>query len=251
MSPLPVDVLDAAWRHELASPHLRRRFAAWQETEPALCAFRDLAALLRFLRRGKGSARKDEVLCALLRRARWEPIAGRVVLEAMLPGLKNLAGRLLTDARDREELWSVLLSSAWGRICAYPVARRPRRVAANLLLDSLHDMLAALSYMRGDPVARAGTLSSRVVARGEPVGVDACFEAAVSAGAIRPEEAELILATRIDGTSLSVLAVEAGVSFDTLKHRRRRAERRLRLFLGWPCPVQGGETTFLGCSGRR
>jgi DNA-directed RNA polymerase specialized sigma24 family protein len=250
VNPLPVDVLDPDWRHELVAPHLRRRFRVWREAEPALAAFRDPAALLRFLRGPGSGAHKDEVLCALLRRARREPVAGRVVLEAMLPGLKKLAGRLLTDVRDREELWSVLLACAWERIRTYPVERRPRRVAANVLLDSLNGTLATFSRERREPASGAGILAYSVAAVPAPAGVDALLDAAIDAGAVSREEAELILATRVDETPLSVLARSQGVNFDTLKHRRGRAERRLQFFLGRPCPVEGGESTFLGCSGR-
>jgi DNA-directed RNA polymerase specialized sigma24 family protein len=250
MSPLPVDILDNDWRRELVAPHLRNRLCAWQERESALSAFRDPAAMLRFLRGPGSGARKDEVLCALLRQARQEPVAGRVVLEAMLPGLKKLAGRLLTDVRDREELWSVLLACAWERIRTYPIERRPRRVAANVLLDSLNGTLATFSRARRDPASAAGDLAHSVKAAPASAGVDALLDAAVRAGAVSREEAELILATRVDETPLSVLARSRGVSFDTLKHRRGRAERRLQFFLGRPCPVEGGQTTFLGCSGR-
>ncbi len=251
MSPLAVDILEPDWRHELVAPHLRHRFRTWQEVEPALAPFRDPAALLRFLRGPGSSARKDEVLCALLRWARREPVAGRVVLEAMLPGLKSLAGRLLTDVRDRDELWSALLACAWERIRTYPVERRPRRVAANVLLDSLRGTLAALSSARRDPASRAGSLPHNVEAVPAPAGVDALLDAAVRAGAVSRDEAELVLATRVDDVPLSALARSQGVSFDTLKHRRGRAERRLQFFLGRSCPVEGGQTTFLGCSGRR
>jgi DNA-directed RNA polymerase specialized sigma24 family protein len=251
MPTLPVDILERDWQRELNGPQLRSRFAAWREAEPALSPFQTPLAVLRFLRRSGSSARKDEVLCALLRRARWEPVAGRVVLEAMLPGLKKLAGRLLIDVRDREELWSVLLVCAWERICAYPVQRRPRRVAANVLLDSMRGTLAALSSARRDPAAQAESLPSHAEALPKPAGVDALLDAAISAGAITRDEAELILATRVDDVPLSVLARSRGVSFDTLKHRRGRAERRLQFFLGRSCPVEGGQTTFLGCSGRR
>ena len=251
MPTLPVDILDRDWQRELNSSRLRSQFAGWRDAEPALSPFRDPQAVLRFLRQGRSNAGKDEVLCALLRRARREPAAARVVLEAMMPGLKNLAGRLLTDARDREELWSALLASAWERICTYPVQRRPHKVAANVLLDSMRGTLTALAGARSDPAARAVRLSGRLQAPPEPAGVDALLDAAVAAGAITQEEAELILATRVDGVRLRVLACSCGVSSDTLKHRRSRAERRLRFFLGGQCPLERGQITFLGCSGRR
>lgn len=251
MPTLPVDILERDWQRELNGPQLHSRFAAWREAEPALSSFQNPAGVLRFLRRAGSSGRKDEVLCALLRRARWEPVAGRVALEAMLPGLKNLAGRLLIDVRDRDELWSALLACAWERIRTYPVERRPRRVAANVLLDSMRGTLAAFASARRDPAARAENLPGYAEARSESGGVDALLDAAISAGAITPDEAELILATRVDGLPLSTLARSEGLRCDTLRHRRGRAERRLRFFLGRSCPVEGGETTFLGCSGRR
>jgi hypothetical protein len=153
--------------------------------------------------------------------------------------------------RDRDELWSALLACAWERIRTYPVERRPRRVAANVLLDSLRGTLAALSSARPDPALRVGSLPHSVEAVPAPAGVDALLDAAVRAGAVSRDEAELVLATRVDDVPLSALARSHGVSFDTLKHRRGRAERRLQFFLGRSCPVEGGQTTFLGCSGRR
>lgn len=251
MSLLPVDVLDRDWRRELESPVLRRRFAAWRDVDPVLSPFPDPAALLRFLRGPGTAADKDAALCALLMRARSEPHAGRVVLEALLPGLKNLAGRLLTDVSDREELWSLLLVCAWERIRAYPVARRPRRVAANLLLDCLRGTLAALSYARSDTVALACELPRGFVAASLEGGVDALVGGAVAAGAVSADEAELILATRTDEVSLRAFAKAEGTSFVMVRQRRSRAERRLRLFLGSGRHTKGAEMTFLDCSGRR
>lgn len=253
MPTLPVDILDRDWMRELDSPALRRRFEAWRAAEPALTRFRDTRAVMHFLRQ-RSSADKDAVLAALLARARLEPIAGRVVLEAIVPGLKTLARRLLADRRcERDEMWSALMASAWEHICTYPLERRPRKIAANLLLDSLHDTIAALRRSRLDP-----TLTASLPCDLEDVpvggGVEALIDAAVSAGAVSPYEAELILASRVDDVPLSTLASIEAVSFDTLKHRRQRAERRLRFFLGPRnpgCPAQTPISTFRGCSGRR
>lgn len=251
MPTLPVDILERDWQRELNGPQLRRRFAAWREVEPALSPFQNPLAVLRFLRRAGSSARKDEVLCALLRRARCEPIAGRVVLEAMLPGLKKLAGRLLIDVRRRDELWSVLLACAWERICTYPVQQRPRRVAANILLDSMRGTLVTFSSARRDPAALACKLPGGLVAAPAQEGVDALLDRAVAAGAVSRDEAELILATRTDDVSLRAFAEAEGTSFVMVRQRRSRAERRLRFFLGGGGHTKGAETTFLGCSGRR
>jgi DNA-directed RNA polymerase specialized sigma24 family protein len=244
MSTLPVDIIERDWQNELNSPLLRSRFDAWREVEPALSPFRSPTALVRFLRGPGAGARKDEVLCALLRDARWEPLAGRVVLEAILPGLKNLAGRLLVDVRDREELWSVLMTCAWEGIRAYPVARRPRRVAANLLMDCLRGTLTAFYDARRDPAALACKLPRELVAPPEGEGVDALLDGAVAAGAVSRDEADLILATRTDEVSLRAFAEAEGTSFQMVRQRRSRAERRLRFFLGAAVTQRGLKRPF-------
>jgi DNA-directed RNA polymerase specialized sigma24 family protein len=247
MSPLPVDVLERDWQRELHGPLLSSRFRAWREVEPALSRFKDAAALLRFFRGPGPNADKDAALCALLVLARGEPIAGRVVMEAMLPGLKKLAGRTLVDAREREELWSALMACAWERIRSYPVERRPRKVAANLLLDCLRGTLAGLtSARRPSQLASFAALGELESPRNCEVDgdVDALLAQATTAGALTHDEAELILTTRIDGTSLGELARSRGLSFDTLKHRRQRAERRLLFFLGRPVPQGGARRPF-------
>jgi DNA-directed RNA polymerase specialized sigma24 family protein len=233
MDPVPVARLERDWNRELTSAALAERFRDWAETETALARFDGPSALLRFLRRPGPGAAKDAALLALLERARGEPLAGRVVLEAILPGLKSIAGRMLIDAREREELWSALLSCAWERICRYPVERRPRRVAANLLLDCMRGTLDVLARARTDRALTSAELPLDLSAA-EPVDgdVDALLAGAVRAGAISELEADLILQTRIDGVDLASLAASADVPYNSLKSRRFRAERRLLLYLG-------------------
>ena len=74
-----------------------------------------------------------------MRQARADPLAARLVLQALLPGLKALAGRLLLEADERDEVWSALLAHCWERIRSYPLERRPARIAANTLLDTLQE----------------------------------------------------------------------------------------------------------------
>jgi len=247
MSPLPIDILERDWRRELNSPRLRSRFQEWRETDPSLSRFEDAVGLVRFLRGTGSPAEKDAVLCALLTRTRAEPLAGRVVLQAMLPGLKKLAGRVLTDSREREELWSALMACAWERIRTYPIERRPRKVAANLQLDCLRGTLRSLAGARSpDGTVLAWRLPEELEAPARCEGdVDSLLIQATVAGAVSEEEAELILRTRIDGIPLRVLARSRGVKFDTLKHRRNRAERRLLVFLGSrPVPRRGLKRPF-------
>jgi len=242
MPRLPVDILESDWRQALHSPLLRIRFGVWRAAEPALSRFVDAAALVRFMRAPGARAEKDAVLCALLRWARLEPIGSRVVLEAIRPGLLNLSARIMRDAREREELWSVMFAAVWEGIRRYPLERRPRRVAANLLLDTLHLTLDELGRESAWRTVALGNLDSdRRPAPEEVDGdVDGLVGDAVRACAISPDEAEVILSSRIDGVDLADLARSAGISYNTMKLRRQRAERRLLLFLGFR-PVPRGQ----------
>lgn len=231
MEPVPLDQLEHEWRRQLASPQLAARLYEWQRCDRALRPYADPAALLRLFRvEGLGVA-KDAVLYALVSIARDDPLAGVVVLQAIMPGLKRLARRTMLDAREREELWAALLSTAWERIRCYPLRRR-RRVAANLLLDTMHGALAEMSGQRQARMQLTDDASVLVAEQAVDGDVDGLLERAVQAGALSADDADLILATRIDGRQLADMATATGVSYNTLKVRRQRAERRLLVFLG-------------------
>ena len=237
----PLDILDSDWQQVLRSRPQRARFSAWQLKEPALAQFADAGALVRFMRRPGSRAQKDAVLGALLTWARTEPIGARVVLEAIRPGLVNLGARILRDAREDEELWSTVFLAAWEGIRDYPLGQRPRRIAANLLLDTLRRTLVSL----GRESEWRATCSFQGLARHdadvpeEDAGhdLDALLDEAVQAGAVTDEEAETVLSSRFDGVELSELARAAGLSYNAMKLRRQRAEKRLLVFLGYrPVP---------------
>ncbi len=236
----PVDNLLSDWRQELASPLLRARFDLWRGSEPALARFTDTAAVIRFLRGPGEPIEKDAVLLALLAWARREPVGGRVVLEAIQPGLLNLIVRLTRDARDPDTMAATIFASVWEGIRCYPLESRRRRVAANLLLDTLKRTLKVMGresewQARRVELNRAGGTAPTDEAeelRGAR-NVVAVLVRAVEAGAITGEEATVILATRIDGCRLAEVAQSAGLSLNAMRVRRHRAERRLLLFLGY------------------
>jgi DNA-directed RNA polymerase specialized sigma24 family protein len=247
MDAVPLTRLEHDWRRELANRTLASDLRQWQAREPALRPFPDPAAVLRFLRRSAPGEQQDGVLRALVSCASEDPAAGRLVLQALLPGLKRVSARLLVDARDREELWSVLLESAWQRIRRYPIDRRPRRVAANVLLDAMHDAVAAHRRAVRDRAELDVVPARSSLARPEvDSDVEALLARAVRAGALTAPEAELILQTRVDGVSLVSIARSQGVAYDALRVRRRRAERRLLLYLGVADVRFGGARRLLG-----
>jgi len=239
----PLDALAREWPGLSRSRYLCARYCSWQRSAPALVRFASPTAVIEFMRRPAPPAEKDAVLCALLSCAREEPDAGRIVLEAIRPGLLNLTARITRDARNREELRATLLLAIWEEIRHYPLERRPRRVAANLLLDALHRTLVEAGHESAwrslwsfTPVQSHEHEAPEEVDR----DIDGMLARAVHAGALSSAEAETILASRVDGVKLAELASAAGVSYNTMKLRRQRAERRLLLFLGFH-PVPRGQ----------
>lgn len=242
MDQVPLAALEAEWRG-LVRGELGARFRSWQAEGTPFARFADPTDLLTFLHRQGPPDAKDAVLLALLVRAPQEQLAGRVVLQAMLPGLKSLSSRLARSVVSFEELWQILFGCLWERIVTYPVARRPSRVAANLLRDTLKRTLAELKREANalaqlpelslddldDLLGTTASPGAEADGHGEP---EALLRRAIAAGAVTSEEAELILATEIDGVPMAAVAERLGVSYNAVKIRRQRAEQRLLEFLG-------------------
>jgi DNA-directed RNA polymerase specialized sigma24 family protein len=226
-----VAALEREW--PALAPRLADALRQWQGRERALAAFSSPQLLVRFLQRFDADLdAKDAALAALLRCTQTDSRAGRVILQALLPGLKRLAERLVREPGTRDEVWSTLLSAIWERMYSYPLLRRPQRIAANLLLDT---RLAIRQERERARRRTAGELARAEVPlrpRLLPFPPEQPLRRAVDAGAISAEEAELIAQTRIDGRPLVELAAEMRVAYDALRKRRERAERRLLLFLG-------------------
>jgi DNA-directed RNA polymerase specialized sigma24 family protein len=231
MDSVPLVELRREWRRQLAGPHLVERLRTWQQHAPALAPFDHPTALMRLLESGAPPAAKDRVLHALLELAHDDPLAATVVLEAITPGLKQLSRRVLHAPEERDEVWSTLLATAWERIRRYPLHRH-ERVAANLLLDTMRGTLAQVTEGRRARMHLVDEMPLLVASEPVDGDVDGLLSLAVEAGAVSAEEAELILATRVDGFALRELAGAADLFYNTIKVRRQRAERRLLVFLG-------------------
>ena len=94
------------------------------------------------------------MLLALIRLTQaGHQLAGRVVLQLMLPKLGRMTNR--TSGTTSENAWSedrrhIAVAEFWDVVATYPVGRRTRRVAANLALETLHRLTAATRGPRPD-----------------------------------------------------------------------------------------------------
>lgn len=78
----------------------------------------------------------DAYLRALVGVAAHDSLAARIVLHRILPGLVSIAVRRAPiTANGLTGAFDLVTSAAWLVIRQFPIGRRPRRVAANLLMD--------------------------------------------------------------------------------------------------------------------
>jgi hypothetical protein len=133
---------------------------------------RSLVEVERFVRQAP-PAEADRVLLALVNRAVvGDTLAARVLLQLLLPGTRRLARRWWALG-DHEERAAAAVTAVWQRICAYPVARRPGRVAANVLMDAARELRravpAVVTVPSPDPrpglARRPGTRGTRAAGR--------------------------------------------------------------------------------------
>ena len=240
MDPVPLLALEREWE-ALSRSRLRLALRAWASCEAALGRFETPDRLIRFLwDRRAAPAEKDAVLLALLRLARMEELAGRVVLQAMLPGLKRLAGVLLKrgpngeePVLDREAVWELLFLEMLGRIKTYPLERRPGKVAANLIGDVKHAAYEELDRARHDlEEVPEDPLEPELLLRPRPgVDVEEPLRRAVAAKAITAVDAELLLLIEVDGLGLREAAGRLGLTYNLARIRIQRARKRLLMFL--------------------
>src|SRR5690606_31381069 len=124
---------------------------------------------------------------------------------------------------DVEERAAAAVAAVYDRIRRYPLARRPRRVAANVLMDAGADLRRAARRARAaDPPASGPTADPHPA-----VELAAVLADAVDEGIVTAEDAELIAASRIAGTPLADIAARRGAKLRTLQWRRKRAEALL------------------------
>lgn len=133
--PTIVTALFAEWNRLARQTQNVRRANAWQlPGEPV----ENLDEVLR--RAGFGVPTNDEELDAYLSQlvaiAKGDDLAARIVLQRIMPGLVSIAVRrapIVTNGLNGA--FDLIVSSAWIVIRQFPIERRPRRVAANLLMD--------------------------------------------------------------------------------------------------------------------
>ena len=172
----------------------------------------------------------DPVMAHLARQVRHEQgdIAARTLLQLLLPGTCRLAARwwVLGSSEDRA---AAAVAAVYARIRRYPLERRPRKIAANILLDANQDLarLARRAVIDRqnvaplDPQLLRGRLDDPEPTPGKELRD--VIDDAVAAGRVPSQWAALVVATHIEGDDLPSIARRTGTPVRTLQWRRRAA----------------------------
>ena len=231
--------LDAEWQRLACGPRARRALMRWAVAHSELAGIGNFDELLA-RRRDPDAA--TELLAALAALAPGDPLAVRVLLQALVPGLIRLS---CTVGFDDPDALDNMVTLAWERIATYPTTRHGR-VAANVLLDvrKRYRQLRELDHPRrrhqGDWQLNTtdGESDEAIAERLAPAASaeDQVLERAIldelrtiaGQGVISPAALSVVVQTRIIGKTVSEIAADSGISRNTLMARRFRAERRLR-----------------------
>lgn len=141
-----------------------------------------------------------------------DELAGRCVVQAVLGRLSAIA------ARDGRVGLDELVGAVWLRVRSYPLDRRPRAIATNLVLDARKDVLREVRPLAlGEPVQpRRHAIAARVLSD------------AVRIGVIDSGIGEVMSSVYVLGLSGEAAAQRHGVTPTTVRWRCSAGMRRLR-----------------------
>ncbi|MFJ2060365.1 hypothetical protein ACIOMM_31120 [Streptomyces sp. NPDC087908] len=255
--------LNAEWALVCAEPGSGEQVRGWLEQAGVLrrgegpAELEELLGWIGVRDRRLGREHSDRWMRALLAVASDEGaearLAARVVVQAMLDGAVRMTLSLLRPGRDFDEVGQVVVASLYGVVRSYPL-HRARKVAANLLMETLHQ--ASRELLNDDPQGLEWGAVLEGLPGVEDVAEVVCRKAlaeqavagglAVAAEELQPAQAELAelllwgvqqglltpaRARQIAGEvreESRAAAPEAGVSAVTWRKRRSRRLARLR-----------------------
>ena len=244
--PTIVTALFAEWKHLSRQRHNVRRANSWDlPGEPVS----HLDEILR--RSGFGIPANDDALDAYLSRlvaiALEDDLAARIVLQRILPGLVAIAVRRAPIvSQGLAGAFDLITSAAWIVIRQFPIERRPRRLAANLLMDIEYAAFVRDSRLKSSqsedhfsPEGLLGVEFGRLRTGDldrDPVADANALELLLH-GLIAQGLSEIDV-QMLRGVSLDINSVEAaevlGISPRSVRNRRERALARAHALLTEP-----------------
>jgi hypothetical protein len=193
--------------------------------------------VLASMHRVRGRAKREaaaHLVRVLLREVDTDPIIGRMLVEALVPGLITVAGKLKWgqdgDWLDGEEFFGEIVGTTWLVIREWAGQDRPYAVLD--LLSAIRCRMRRQLFRARDEKARLTRLSPEGADR-QPGRIESDLERAARVliearrDGMHAEEAQILYAHHVLGYSLAELAESSGRDRRTLYSRRERGRRRL------------------------
>jgi len=166
----------------------------------------------------------DAVTAGLIHLAQdGDQLAGRVVLQAMLPRLWSLC------RRDPYHDMTDYVSAAWLRLMSFPIGRRPQAVVVNLSLDCLRSLSREAAHHQREQPFRA-PWDSQPASPADPAVdyVDALLDTAAEHNITSATAIAILRSVYRDGLSGRDAATRHGVSYDMVRYHCSHSIRVLR-----------------------
>ena len=190
--------------------------------------------VVEHMRGAVGRVQREEAarLVRVLLREAADPFIGRMLVQALVPGLVSVAGRLRWgrggDWQHADEFFAELLSTTWVVVQEWAGQDRPYAVL---------DLLSAIRCRLRRQLFRAKDLAAQTV----PIGTHGVRGAATETGleelaralidlhdeGMSPDEVQVLYAHYVLGYSIAELSVQTGRDRRALYSRRDRGRRRL------------------------
>lgn len=221
--------LDREWDQLSRRPAVVARARSWGVTTTH---FHSLDELLRLAGFKVGSSDDaDGVLRRLVIVAAEDPLAARIVLQRLLPGLLAIVRR--EQQRDRGvDAFDLLIGEAWLSIVSYRADRRPCDVAARLLNDARHRAFTT-PRRRQDRTPEDLVAPARLDVPRLPRPESTFEELTIVLGEARQaglaDDDLAIVCEYVGGRTAADLAAERKITPRTMRNRRQRALERIRL----------------------
>lgn len=238
--------LDAEWHRLRHTPRAVRTVRSWSiagSTHPFDVLAADVAVLDQIVaatqRDAGGPDDAERILARLVELARDHELAGRILVQRLLPGIIVRARRYRDHSCDTDPV-AIAIAAAWLAIRAYDVERRPRQVAAALISDTMY--LAFRRELRRRARTEVVMTDERfaLIAADEPRATPFVELADVvrtaTANGLPAADREFIRGFVRSGSSIA-FADELGVTTRTVRNRRDRVVLNLRLALDGPLTV--------------
>jgi hypothetical protein len=228
--------LDAEWDHLATSTTAAETVARWRRHTPQLAGFTTFETIRQAVHDRAHPQHADQILAALAQlgavTGHGDQMAAWLILQLLKPGAVRLAHHLTPLAGDLDTSQALVFGELMLGIREYPWQRRPRQIAANLLLDCRQRITRArqrhhaevpcgLSIDSNHRQADHDLLDNRLAVRH-------LLWTARQRGMLSAFDVRLLSGVYLDDTPVDQLAASLGRSRSTLYALRSGAEQRLR-----------------------